>query len=696
MTEYPNPVSKQSLEKILDQMNNPLYKIKGNEEILGICLFFYINCENKNIPVMLTNYDIILERYIANNNNIEVSINGKFKRIEFEKVKYFNRAHGFSILEINKKECNGINFLELNEKDCEIDYKKEEVYILCNNNDNNENISVSFGLISYINNDEILISSCLNIINQCWPIYSLSNNKLIGIYKNSSKYYNKGVLLKKIINEFISEYKYAKKEPKFDKNICNEIEIMVKVYEKDIDKKIYFLDNYEYEDNEGKEHHHDNLKELNEVNTEIYINNIKSEYKKYFIPSKEEEYNIKLKISINMTDCSYMFAGCKRIRNINFVSFNTKYITNMKYMFHKCNYLKKLTNLFLFNTKNVIDMTDVFSFCSSLNHLDLSSFNHKNVTDISYMFYNCINLKVLNMPFLNLNYIDNADYVFEICPKLDEAYFNSKNKNTINKYENEIEILVKIKKGDINKDIYFLDNYNSRHDNLKKLNELNTDLYINDVRYEFQKYFKPKKEGEYIIKLKIKINLTNCSYMFAECENIINIKFIRFNIKYVTNIKYMFYRCTNIKNINFSAFNTKNVIDMSNLFHGCKNLLNLDLSSFDTLKVTTMDEMFYDCYNLHNLNISSFNTENVIYMTEMFMFCENLKTLDLSHFNTINVKSMIGMFANCYNLDYLNLSSFNTANVRYANKIFLSCKQDIIDANISKFKKFKYDDLINF
>ena len=64
-------------------------------------------------------------------------------------------------------------------------------------------------------------------------------------------------------------------------------------------------------------HRYYGYKELNNINTELYINDIKKGYKKYFIPEKEGEYNIKLKFNINLTDCSYMFAGCEKIINIS-------------------------------------------------------------------------------------------------------------------------------------------------------------------------------------------------------------------------------------------------------------------------------------------------------------------------------------------------------------------------------------------
>ena len=85
---------------------------------------------------------------------------------------------------------------------------------------------------------------------------------------------------------------------------------------------------------------------MNELNAEIYINNKREEYKKYFIPKKIGLYNILICFNINMEECSYIFADCKKITDINFINFNTKNITNMSNMFFGCKNPKKL-NFFL-------------------------------------------------------------------------------------------------------------------------------------------------------------------------------------------------------------------------------------------------------------------------------------------------------------------------------------------------------------
>ena len=57
-------------------------------------------------------------------------------------------------------------------------------------------------------------------------------------------------------------------------------------------------------------------------------------------------------------------------------------------MFSRCSSLKEL-DLSSFNTNNVTNMNGMFSGCSLLKELDLSSFNIYNVTNMSGMFSGC-------------------------------------------------------------------------------------------------------------------------------------------------------------------------------------------------------------------------------------------------------------------------------------------------------------------
>ena len=170
----------------------------------------------------------------------------------------------------------------------------------------------------------------------------------------------------------------------------------IKIDKEDINKEIYILDNINgeyWEENQWKKRYHDNLKELNESNIELFINNEKMEYRKYFIPKNEGIYSIILKFNINIKDCSYMFYECDKIIDIDLSSLNTTNVTNMVHMFGNCNSLKSLPDISNWDKTNVTDMSCMFCDCSSLKSLpDISNWDTTNVTDMKEMFYNCSSL----------------------------------------------------------------------------------------------------------------------------------------------------------------------------------------------------------------------------------------------------------------------------------------------------------------
>ena len=325
MNDYPKPVTFQCAEKLLYHMNNSLYKIVENNNEFQICFFCHIKYKNENIPVIVANG-------IINKNKIKISINNEIKAVEFENVKYINKDHNLSIIQIKNNKDNKINFLDIDDnlyqKNSELNFNNETIYNIIYNNEND--ISVSYGVIKEINISEIVYLSNLNSLNKYSYIFNLSNNKLLGIHQTNSKYYKKGFFFKFIINKFINEYKHPK----------NEINIEVKIDKEDIEKDIYFIGKSDFIDEDGIKHNNDYL---NKLNTELFINDKKYDYKKYFKPEKEGKYNIKLLIfNINLTDCSYMFAECQNIISINFFPFNTRYAINMKYMFNECKSLRTI------------------------------------------------------------------------------------------------------------------------------------------------------------------------------------------------------------------------------------------------------------------------------------------------------------------------------------------------------------------
>ena len=168
-------------------------------------------------------------------------------------------------------------------------------------------------------------------------------------------------------------------------------------------------------------------------------------------------------------------------------------------------------------------------------------------------------------------------------------------------------------------------------------------------------------------------NVTDMSWMFANCAKLTDLDVSKFNTDKVTNMATMFYGCGNLTSLDVSKFNTANVTDMSWMFGNCSSLTNLDVSKFNTDKVTSMAAMFSGCENLTSLDVSKFNTANVTDMSWMFGNCAKLANLDVSGFITDKVTSMAVMFSGCENLTNLDVSKFNTTDVTDMSWMFRNC-----------------------
>ena len=327
--------------------------------------------------------------------------------------------------------------------------------------------------------------------------------------------------------------------------------------------------------------------------------------------------------NIRPTSTYCWFYGMTRLQSISNLNYlNTSQVTNMAYMFSYCSALTSL-DVSSFSTVNVTDMANMFSYCSALTSLNLNSFSTPYVTNMSGMFFGCENLMGLDLSRFNTARVTNMANMFNGCERLTNlnvSYFNTTNV--------------------IDMSYMF---YSCRNLSNLNLNSFNTPY------------------------------VTNMAYMFSYCSALTSLNLNSFSTPYVTNMSGMFFGCENLMGLDLSRFNTARVTNMANMFNGCERLTNLNVSYFNTTNVIDMSYMFYSCRNLSNLNLNSFNTPYVTNMAYMFSYCSNLTVLSLSGFNTANVTNMAYMFCACNNLPDLDLSSFNTANVTNMERMFENC-----------------------
>lgn len=268
--------------------------------------------------------------------------------------------------------------------------------------------------------------------------------------------------------------------------------------------------------------------------------------------------------------------------------------------------LTKIEHLDYLNTSEVENMGSMFSKCTSLETLDLSSFNTEKVTNMFEMFVGSTNLRTINLPkgFIGSNVTD-LNGMFRGCASLTELDLSGSNAEKVKDMGNMFNGCV-------------------------ALSNLNLSGF---------------KTG----------SLTDMRYLFSLCQSLESLDLSGFNTENVSSMVSMFSQCSSLRSLDLSSFNTSKVIDMNLMFYMCTNLESIDLSSFDTENLQQMARMFYSCTKLETLDLSSFATPNMTSMLSAFQYCKNLKKIYVtSAFTTDKVTEGPYAFAGCVNLPNYN------------------------------------------
>ena len=143
-------------------------------------------------------------------------------------------------------------------------------------------------------------------------------------------------------------------------------------------------------------------------------------------------------------------------------------------------------------------------------------------------------------------------------------------------------------------------------------------------------------EGKKEITLKILKDLTDLSFMFNECENLVNINGLQF-------------------------LNTKEVTSLKCLFSGCKSLEDIDaLKTWDVSKVTLFNHMLFNCEKLKNIKpLQKWNVSSGINFN-CFLGKTNISDISpLSEWNVSKGENFRGMFCSCSILENRKYKSIN-------------------------------------
>ena len=125
-------------------------------------------------------------------------------------------------------------------------------------------------------------------------------------------------------------------------------------------------------------------------------------------------------MSGTITNCVNLFRYAQNLISIDLTNFNTNNVINMSNMFIYCSNLTG--NIPNFNTNNVTNMNNMFYDCSNLTG-NIPNFNTNNVTNMQRMFYDCSNLTG-NIPNFNTGNVIDMSSMFSGCGNLTGGNFN--------------------------------------------------------------------------------------------------------------------------------------------------------------------------------------------------------------------------------------------------------------------------------
>ena len=316
-----SPVSIEGTKIILHQMESCICNIymESGTSITGF--FMKIPYKSNNLPVLITSSAILEQKKTKDNNYIEFTLNDDkiYRKIDLNKKRKIYKNSKFKIvfIEIYPLEDKINNYLELDEKNI-----KEQNNL--NNNksifslyySNEKRISVSYGLLMGIIDNDIKHTCYLEKNSLGTPILSLDNFKVIGINKGiQNNDINLGFNINYLIHEFNNQFNGI------DDNLN---ELTIKYLINDKDDKIKLFD--ETFVSKNKENCIINLFG-NEMDLIDYIS-------KDQIKGNNQTLEIKLKKIKKITSMRNMFYNCKSLLSFDFSKWDTSKVTDMSCLFY--------------------------------------------------------------------------------------------------------------------------------------------------------------------------------------------------------------------------------------------------------------------------------------------------------------------------------------------------------------------------
>ncbi|MDQ8221029.1 BspA family leucine-rich repeat surface protein [Enterococcus faecium] len=469
------------------------------------------------------------------------------------------------------------------------------------------------------------------------------------------------------------------------------------------------------------------------------------------------------------------FTKWPNLESFDGANLDTRYITDMSYMFSECTKLRE-TSFWGWDTTNVRFMQQMFFGCASLQTLDIQNFNTPNLSKTDYMFAGC-GASIIRMDNFKMNSVYSEYGMFDNTPSGKELLITTRDNKLLNyNYPNRIPFKTpslnanggKFSNNSTEKKYFEACAVVPEKINIETFNRFKEESTPTNTGFGSQ-FLGWQKEGsgndspQTVLDLlgttyKAQWGNPNCNFeeddsriLLTEYKgqsdevvvpsnhngkkiilkdintSIIPTRVTKFSIepsdKYKVTIEnndlnFAFDGNRQLQEVNLNGLDTSNITSMEVMFRNCTNLKKVDFSNCNTTNVTSMGYMFQDCSNLSDVKFTNISTRALNNTSYMFSGCTNLKIIDLSSFNlntglndsgmfTTNQKTELLVLTNdqkLQNIDYdrrfnrvpLKGPSFNAGGGNFGNNqkiknYFEKCAYDPSIITMNKFNQFKSD-----
>ena len=184
-----------------------------------------------------------------------------------------------------------------------------------------------------------------------------------------------------------------------------------------------------------------------------------------------------------------------------------------------------------------------------------------------------------------------------------------------------------------------------------KKNRNNVELSINGKKNILTETFN-LKEGDNVIGILLRNNLTSLDNMFNGCKSLRNIDDLLYlDTKNITDFSFMFWGCSSLTNINsLRSWNVSNGKNFQSMFAGCTSISNIwPLQQWKVINGINFSAMFYYCLSLRDLKpLENWNVSNNVNFSGMFSKCKSIIDISpLSKWNVSNGTNFSAMFFEC-------------------------------------------------